>query len=52
MRALKSGEKPLIDGAEARKSIEIILAVYRSALGSGKPVRLPLKRTPVRRAFR
>jgi UDP-N-acetyl-2-amino-2-deoxyglucuronate dehydrogenase len=52
MQALKSGRKPLIDGAEARKSIEIILAVYRSALAGGKPVRLPLKRTPARKAFR
>jgi UDP-N-acetyl-2-amino-2-deoxyglucuronate dehydrogenase len=52
VRALKSGNRPLIDGSEARKSIEIILAIYRSALAGGKPVRLPLKRTPVRKAFR
>ncbi len=52
VRALKAGKKPLIDGAEARKSIEIILAIYRSALKGGKPVQLPLKRTPVRRSFR
>ena len=49
--SLKLGKKPLIDGEEARKSIEIILAIYRSALSGGKPVRLPLKRTPARRSF-
>ena len=52
VRALKAGKKPLIDGSEARKSIEIILAIYRSALKGGKPVQLPLKRTPVRRPLR
>jgi predicted dehydrogenase len=51
VRSLKSGKKPLIDGPEARKSIEIILAIYRSALTGGKPVQLPLKRTPVRKNF-
>ena len=52
VNALKKGAKPLIDGAEGRKAIEIILAIYRSALAGGKPVQLPLKRTPARRAFR
>jgi hypothetical protein len=52
VRSLKSDKKPFIDGPEARKSIEIILAIYRSALAGGKPVSLPLKRTPVRRSFR
>ena len=52
VKALKKGDKPLVDGAEGRKAIEIILAIYRSALTGGKPVRLPLKRTPIRRAFR
>ena len=51
VRSLKAGKKPLIDGPEARKSIEIILAIYRSALKGGKPVQLPLKRTPVRKNF-
>ena len=51
-RALKKGTAPLVDGAEGRKAVEIILAVYRSALAGGKPVALPLKRTPVRRPFR
>ena len=52
VRALKKGTAPLVDGAEGRKAVEIILAVYRSALAGGKPVALPLKRTPVRRPFR
>ena len=52
VRSLKTGKKPLVDGQEARKSIEIILAIYRSALKGGKPVKLPLKRTPVRKSFR
>ncbi|MEX1351184.1 MAG: Gfo/Idh/MocA family oxidoreductase [Desulfobacterales bacterium] len=51
VRSLKRGDKPFIDGTEARKSIEIILAIYHSALTGGKPVQLPLKRTPVRRSF-
>jgi predicted dehydrogenase len=52
VRALKKGTQPLIDGAEGRKAVEIILAIYRSALTGGKPVQLPLKRTPARRPFR
>jgi predicted dehydrogenase len=51
VRSLKRGEKPLIDGMEARKSIEIILAIYRSALTGAKPVQLPLKRTPIRKSL-
>ncbi len=52
VQALKKGTQPLVDGAEGRKSVEIILAIYRSALMGGKPVSLPLKRTPPRRPFR
>ncbi len=52
VRALKKGARPLIDGREARKSIEITLAIYQSALAGGKPVTLPLKKTPVRKRFR
>jgi predicted dehydrogenase len=52
VQALKKGTRPLIDGPEGRKSVEIILAIYRSALTGGKPVRLPLKRTPIRKPFR
>jgi UDP-N-acetyl-2-amino-2-deoxyglucuronate dehydrogenase len=52
VRALKKGTRPLIDGREARKSIEIILATYQSAMSGGKPVNLPLKKTPNRKRFR
>jgi UDP-N-acetyl-2-amino-2-deoxyglucuronate dehydrogenase len=52
VRALKKGVRPLVDGQEARKSIEIILAIYQSAFSGGKPVQLPLKKTPDRKKFR
>ena len=52
VRALKKGQRPMVDGPEGRKAVEIILAIYRSALTGGKPVKLPLKRTPVRKPFR
>ncbi len=52
VRALEKGRQPLVDGSEGRKSVEIVLAIYRSALAGGKPVKLPLNRTPVRRPFR
>jgi predicted dehydrogenase len=41
LAAMEGGRRPLIDGHEARKSVEIILAVYRSA-SQGRPVSLPL----------
>jgi predicted dehydrogenase len=40
--ALRHGRKVLVDGREGRKSVELILAVYKSAM-TGKPVKLPLK---------
>ena len=39
--ALRSGRAPMVDGAEGRKAVELILAIYRSAQ-SGRTVRLPL----------
>jgi predicted dehydrogenase len=46
--ALRHGKKVLVDGREGRKSVELILAIYNSAL-TGRPVKLPLKafRPPV-----
>lgn len=41
-RALERGGSPLVDGREARKSVEIILAIYKSAK-TGKKINLPLK---------
>jgi len=42
LQALDEGRPPLISGQEARKSVEIILAVYESAR-KRQPVDLPLK---------
>jgi predicted dehydrogenase len=42
VRALDGG-KPLVDGAEGRKSVELICAIYASAAAGGRPVDLPLK---------
>ncbi len=45
VKAIKSGRNPMVTGPEARKAVEVILAVYKSAQ-TGKPVKLPLKRSP------
>jgi predicted dehydrogenase len=50
VRHLRGKAPLLVDGVEARKSVEIILGIYASAL-SGETVNLPLKRTPERHAF-
>ncbi len=47
--AIRLGRKPLIDGREGRRSVEVILAVYRSA-ETGEIVKLPLPADPVLRA--
>jgi len=41
MEAMRSGRAPAIQGAEARRSVEIVRAVYRSA-AAGAAVELPL----------
>jgi predicted dehydrogenase len=41
IQAIESGRRPFIDGAEARKALEIILAIYESAR-TGLDVALPL----------
>jgi UDP-N-acetyl-2-amino-2-deoxyglucuronate dehydrogenase len=46
LNAIKKGTKPLIDGEEGRRSVEIILAIYQAAK-TGKKVVLPLKKDPV-----
>lgn len=45
LKAIKKGEKPAVDGYEGRKSVEIILAIYKSSW-SGRRVQLPLKSDP------
>ncbi len=47
INAIQTGRKPLVDGEEGRKSVEIILAIYKSAW-TGKRVELPLKADPKR----
>ncbi|MBL4883209.1 MAG: Gfo/Idh/MocA family oxidoreductase [Planctomycetaceae bacterium] len=49
IKAIQNGTEPSIDGAEGRKSVEIILAIYKSAW-TGKRVQLPLKSDPKRPA--
>jgi predicted dehydrogenase len=41
VEALETGRKPLVNGPEARKAVEIILAIYQSAR-EGRRVTLPL----------
>lgn len=43
VRAIQTGSKPLVDGEEGRKSVEIILAIYQAAR-TGRAVKLPLKK--------
>ena len=46
VRAIKKGTSPAIDGPEGRRSVEIILGIYKAA-ETGRAVRLPLKTGPV-----
>ncbi len=41
LQAVLDGREPAVTGAEARKSLELILAIYQSSR-TGQPVRLPL----------
>lgn len=45
LRAIDAGEKPAIDGYEGRRSVEIILAIYKAA-ETGGSISLPLKSDP------
>jgi predicted dehydrogenase len=49
LSAIKSGGKPAVDGREGRRSVEIILGIYKSA-ETGRMVKLPLKSDPVLKA--
>ena len=49
VRAIRKGTSPAIDGPEGRRSVEIILAVYKSA-ETGRAVTLPLASDPVLKA--
>jgi predicted dehydrogenase len=41
IEALETGSQPFVDGQEARKAVEIVLAIYQSAR-EGKRIKLPL----------
>jgi predicted dehydrogenase len=47
--AIKKGTRPSIDGAEGRKPVEIILAIYKAA-ETGKAIDLPLAKDPTLKA--
>jgi len=49
LAGLKKKKQPLVGGDEGRKSVEIILALYKAA-ETGKAVQLPLKSDPVLKA--
>jgi len=49
LTAIRKGTKPLIDGREGRRSVEIILAIYKAA-ETGRAIELPLKADPVLKA--
>ncbi len=44
LQAILDGREPAVTGEEARKALEIILAIYHSSR-TGRPVRLPLSRS-------
>ena len=50
-KAIREGREPAINGEQGRKSVEIILAIYQSALSGGQSVSLPLKKTPELKSF-
>jgi UDP-N-acetyl-2-amino-2-deoxyglucuronate dehydrogenase len=46
LAAIKKSTKPLVDGIEGRRSVEIILAIYKAA-ETGRAQKLPLAADPV-----
>ena len=51
VQAIRKGTAPAVDGPEGRRSVEIILAIYKSA-ETGKAVKLPLAGDPPLKARR
>lgn len=45
VKAIQKGGQPLVDGPEGRRSVEVILGIYKAA-ESGKPVTFPLAGDP------
>ena len=46
LAAIRENRAPAIDGPEGRRSVEIILAIYKAA-ETGKAIKLPLAGDPV-----
>jgi predicted dehydrogenase len=42
LAAVRSGRRPLVDGHEGRRSVEIVLGIYQAAR-TGRAVTLPLR---------
>ncbi len=49
VKAIRNGTQPLIDGHEGRRSVEIILAIYKAA-ETGRMIELPLRSDPALKA--
>lgn len=49
LTAIKRGTTPLVDGPQGRRSVEIILGIYKAA-ETGRAVKLPLAADPVLKA--
>ncbi len=49
--SLREGRDSIVGGAEGRKAVELIGAIYASAQNAGQPVELPFVQTPVYRSF-
>lgn len=49
IRSMRNGTRPVSCGDEAKESLELILAVYKSAEMDGKPIKLPKKRNGLNR---
>lgn len=49
LKAIDKGTTPLVDGNEGRRSVEIILAIYKAA-ETGRRIQLPLASDPVLKA--
>jgi predicted dehydrogenase len=49
VKAIKTGGTPAVDGREGRRSVEIILAIYKAA-ETGKAIELPLRSDPTLKA--
>jgi len=45
LNAVKKGKQPLVNGVEGRRSVEVILAIYKAA-EMGRAVQLPLAKDP------